>query len=87
MQSNVLLPTASYLGVDETFVSYENGFDHVSRVVDPCVSIDGESKKTLTQEDVDGAIIDDAGDALAVDNEDWQDAPVKPSKLNLSIHG
>ncbi len=82
VQSNVLLPTASYLGVDETFVSYEKMvLDHVSRVVDPYVSIDGESKKTLTQEDVDGAIIDDAGDALAVDNEDWQDAPVKPSKF------
>ena len=82
VQSNVLLPTASYLGVDETFVSYEKiVLDYVSRVVDPYVSIDCESKKTLTEEDVDDEIINDTGDALTVDNEDWQDAPVKPSKF------
>jgi len=82
VQSNVLLPTASYLGVDETFVSYEKMvLDQVSRVVDPYVSIKTDSKKTLTEEDVDGEIINDTGDALAVDSEDWQDAPVKPSKF------
>ena len=87
VQSNVLLPTASYLGVDETFVSYEKMvLDHVSRVVDPYVSIDGESKKTLTEEDVDGAIIDDAGDALPLITKIGKMPLLNQANLNLSIH-
>jgi len=79
VQSNVLLPTASYLGVDETFVSYEKYIlDHVSKAVEPYVTIQ-ESQGNV---EMDVQAVDELNGAVPVEeSEDWQDAPVKPNKF------
>jgi len=79
VQSNVLLPTASYLGVDETFVSYEKYIlDHVSKAVEPYVTIQGSQGNVEMNVQAD----DELNGAVPVEeSEDWQDAPVKPNKF------
>jgi len=83
VQSKVLLPTASYLGVDETFTSYEKYvLDHVSNAVEPYVTIQ-ESQGSVTKTDVQAK--DGSNGAIPIEeseeSEDWQDAPVKPNKF------
>jgi hypothetical protein len=79
VQSKVLLPTASYLGVDKTFVSYEKYIlDHVSKAVEPYVTIQ-ESQGNV---EMDVQEVDESNGAVPVEeSEDWQDAPVKPNNF------
>ena len=78
VQSNVLLPTACYLGVDETFVSYEKYvLENLSKVVEPYVTLQKSEEET---ENV--VVTEGDGGAVAIEeSEDWQDAPVKPNKF------
>jgi len=78
VQSNVLLPTACYLGVDETFVSYEKYvLENLSKVVEPYVTLQKSEEGT---ENV--VVTEGDGGAVAIEeSEDWQDAPVKPNKF------
>merc|ERR1711988_901925 len=78
VQSNVLLPTACYLGVDETFVSYEKYvLETLSKVVEPYVTLQKSEEGT---ENV--VVTEGDGGAVAIEeSEDWQDAPVKPNKF------
>merc|ERR1711988_1919672 len=78
VQSNVLLPTASYLGVDETFVSYEKYvLENLSKVVEPYVTLQKSEEGTENVVDSEG----DGGAVAIEESEDWQDAPVKPNKF------